>query len=71
MIVSYFEWVQGLQQLFWDEAEVMNRLYLILDRSFEHVMARALRDSLSNRNAALAIGIEKLRHAKSVRGLFP
>jgi glutamate dehydrogenase (NAD(P)+) len=71
VIVSYFEWVQGLQQLFWDEAEVMNRLYLILDRSFEHVMARALRDNLSNRSAALAIGIEKLRYAKSVRGLFP
>ena len=35
VVVSYFEWVQDLQQLFWEEEEVMRREYQILDRAFE------------------------------------
>jgi hypothetical protein len=35
VVVSYFEWVQDLQQLFWEEEEVMRREYKILDRAFE------------------------------------
>jgi glutamate dehydrogenase (NAD(P)+) len=71
VVVSYFEWVQDLQQLFWDEAEVMSRLYHVLDRAFAAVMARADRDHIPHRTAAMAIGVEKVRSAKQVRGLFP
>ena len=55
VIVSYFEWVQGLQQFFWTEAEVMERLYKALDRSYRAVIERARKDGISNRKAALAI----------------
>ena len=34
VVVSYFEWVQDLQQFFWDEAEVMNKLYHVLEKAF-------------------------------------
>jgi glutamate dehydrogenase (NAD(P)+) len=71
VVVSYFEWVQDLQQLFWEEAEVTRREYQILDRAFEHTIARAKADNVSHRTAAMAIGVEKVRAAKNTRGLFP
>lgn len=71
VVVSYFEWVQDLQQFFWDEAEVMSKLYHVLDRAFTQVMLRAERDGVPHRTAAMAIGVEKVRNAKNMRGLFP
>ncbi len=71
VVVSYFEWVQDLQQFFWDEPEVMNRLCHVLDRAFAEVMARVERDKVTHRTAAMAIGVDKVRSAKKVRGLFP
>jgi glutamate dehydrogenase (NAD(P)+) len=71
VIVSYFEWVQGLQQFFWDEAEVIERLNRALERSFQQVLNRSKRDGISHRNAALAIGVETVHRAKKTRGLFP
>jgi glutamate dehydrogenase (NAD(P)+) len=71
VVVSYFEWLQDLQQFFWDEAEVMSKLYHVLDRAFAQVMARADRDKVPHRTAAMAIGVAKVRSAKNTRGLFP
>ncbi len=69
--VSYFEWVQDLQQYFWSKDEVMDRLERALDRSWAMVAARARRDGVSSRTAAMAIGVERVRKAKQARGLFP
>jgi glutamate dehydrogenase (NAD(P)+) len=71
VVVSYFEWVQDLQQFFWDESEVMGKLYHVLDRAFAQVMKRVEQDGVSHRTAAMAIGVEKVRSAKNTRGLFP
>ena len=71
VVVSYFEWVQDLQRLFWEEKEVMRREYEILDRAFERMCSRAKQDKISNRTAAMAIGVERVRNAKATRGLFP
>ena len=71
VVVSYFEWVQDLQQLFWEETEVNTRLTQILDRAFDQVNARVRRDNVSYRTAAMATGVEKVRAAKQLRGLFP
>jgi glutamate dehydrogenase (NAD(P)+) len=71
VVVSYFEWVQDLQQFFWDESEVMDKLYHVLDRAFTQVMRRVDRDNVPHRTAAMAIGVEKVRSAKNTRGLFP
>ena len=71
VVVSYFEWVQDLQQLFWEEEEVMRREYQILDRAFEAMVARAKADGIPHRTAAMTIGVEKVRAAKTTRGLFP
>ena len=69
--VSYFEWVQDLQQYFWSREEVMDRLERALDRSWGQVVERARRDGVANRTAAMAIGVERVRKAKLERGLFP
>ena len=71
VVVSYFEWVQDLAQLFWEEEEVTRREYHILDRAFDQMVARARKDRISHRTAAMAIGVEKVRAAKLTRGLFP
>ncbi len=71
VIVSYFEWVQDLQQYFWSRDEVMDRLERALDRSWAMVVARAKRDGVSNRTAAMAIGVERVVKTKQMRGLFP
>ena len=71
VIVSYFEWVQDLQQYFWSRDEVMDRLERALDRSWGMVVARAKRDGVSNRTAAMAIGVERVVKTKQMRGLFP
>jgi glutamate dehydrogenase (NAD(P)+) len=71
VIVSYFEWVQDLAQYFWSKEEVMERLERALDRSWAQVVERARRDGVSNRTAAMAIGVERVRKAKLARGLFP
>ncbi|AWJ87962.1 hypothetical protein TSH58p_31170 (plasmid) [Azospirillum sp. TSH58] len=71
VIVSYFEWVQDLQQFFWGRDEVIGRLYGHLDRVFHQVTERAARERVSTRVAAMAIGVSKVRDAKKTRGLFP
>lgn len=71
VIVSYFEWVQDIQRLFWDESEVLDKLYRSLERSLQCVLAKAEAENISNRDAALALGVETVRRAKATRGLFP
>ena len=71
VIVSYFEWVQDLQQFFWEEDEVNTKLRQVLNKAFDRTFARVERDKVSERTAAMAIGVERVRDAKATRGLFP
>jgi glutamate dehydrogenase (NAD(P)+) len=69
--VSYFEWVQGLQHLFWKEREVYERLREIITTAFAQVLATAQEKKVDMRMAALMIGIQKIATAKLARGVFP
>jgi len=71
VVVSYFEWVQDLQRLFWTEREVNDRLERLLDQAFTQVTRRAQAERISNRTSAMAIGVAKVRAGKQLRGLFP
>jgi glutamate dehydrogenase (NAD(P)+) len=71
VIVSYFEWVQGLQSFLWSEMEVTDKLFRILEHSFSQVIRRAKEHRISHRTAAMAIGVERVLRAKKTRGLFP
>ena len=71
VVVSYFEWVQDLQSFFWDEAEIMNKLYRILETAFRQTVNTARDRGISMRTAALSLGIQRVHEAKRKRGLFP
>nr|MCU0793198.1 Glu/Leu/Phe/Val dehydrogenase [Opitutaceae bacterium] len=71
VIVSYFEWVQDLQSLFWTRTEVLEKLYALLDRAWEAVEAQRVRLRCPRRLAALTLGIGRVAEAKAARGLFP
>ena len=71
VIVSYFEWVQGLQSFLWSETEVTDKLFRILEHSFAQVIRRAKDHKIAHRTAAMAIGVERVLRAKKMRGLFP
>jgi glutamate dehydrogenase (NAD(P)+) len=71
VIVSYFEWIQSLQSFFWNETEVVDRLFRVLEQSFGAMIKRAKEEKIPHRMAALAIGVERVMQACRDRGLFP
>ena len=71
VIVSYFEWVQDLQGLFWSEAEVNNQLEKIMIRSFKEIYEVAQKRKLAMRVAAYVQAVGRVSDATNVRGLFP
>ncbi len=71
VVVSYFEWVQGLQHLFWSEEEVVQKLNYLLDRAFEEVYSLHMEKNVDPRTAAMMIGVGRVAAAKMLRGLYP
>ena len=71
VIVSYFEWVQDLQNFFWSETEVTDRLFRIMEGAFTAMLKRARTQKIPHRIAAMSIGVERVVAAKATRGLFP
>ena len=71
VIVSYFEWVQGLQQFFWNEKEVNEKLSELMARAFNKVAENAGKHNCGMKTAALITSIERLSQAMLLRGLFP
>jgi len=69
--VSYFEWVQGLQQFFWSEQEVNDRLIRLMQRASKDVWTVSRAKGVDLRTAALMRGIERVAEAKRRRGVFP
>jgi len=69
--VSYFEWVQDLQNYFWSENETVARLREIMSRAFAEVLAISMDRHVTMREAALIKGVERVAKAKLVRGVYP
>ncbi len=69
--VSYFEWVQDLQQLMWSEEMVNQKLQELMLRAFHQVCHVARTRQLTMRTAALSLGVEKVAKEKQRRGLYP
>jgi glutamate dehydrogenase (NAD(P)+) len=70
VVVSYFEWVQDLQNFFWTEDEVNKKLRDILTKAFHEVLNLSLKENIDMRSAALMIGIERVAQAMLWRGLY-
>jgi glutamate dehydrogenase (NAD(P)+) len=71
VIVSYFEWVQNIQELTWEEEQINETLKKILIRSFGQVLDIVKEHQVSFRIAAYMLAISKLAKAKKIRGVFP
>ena len=71
VVVSYFEWVQGLQEYFWKEGEVNARLNDISTRAFNETWATRESRGTSMRMAAYGLGVQRVSEATTTRGLYP
>ncbi len=71
VVVSYFEWVQGLQEYFWKEAEVNAKLNDIVTRAFEETWETATTRHLPMRLAAYGLAVQRVAEATVTRGIYP
>ena len=71
VIVSYFEWVQDLQNYFWTETQINRRLKQVLIKAFREVYAEGRRSQVDMRTAALMLGVRRVANGTQIRGLFP
>lgn len=71
VIVSYFEWVQNLQAMKWDEENINDRLKNILTNAFCEVWDKAGEKDTTMRMGAYMVALERLAKAQSMRGIFP
>jgi glutamate dehydrogenase (NAD(P)+) len=71
VVVSYFEWVQGLQEYFWKENEVNARLNDIMTRAFNETWQTHEQRGVSMRTAAYGIAVNRVAEATMTRGLYP
>jgi glutamate dehydrogenase (NAD(P)+) len=69
--VSYFEWVQGLTNFFWKEADVHQRLKEIMDEAFDAVHDESKRLGVTMREGAMALAVSRVAEAFKMRGLWP
>jgi glutamate dehydrogenase (NAD(P)+) len=69
--VSYFEWVQGLQNFFWDAKRVQDELQQVMEKAFDEVNAKADAADCDYRTAAYSIAISRVAEASKLKGLFP
>jgi glutamate dehydrogenase (NAD(P)+) len=71
VVVSYFEWVQGLQEYFWKEDEVNAKLNDIVTRAFDETWATVQARKTSMRMAAYGLAVQRVAEATITRGLYP
>lgn len=71
VVVSYFEWVQNLQELTWEITDVNEMLEKVMKRAFGEVTAKAAAFGINYRLAAYAVAVDRICTAKKKRGIFP
>ena len=71
VVVSYFEWVQGLQEYFWKEPEVNAKLNDIVTRAFNETWATHQSRGVSMRLAAYGLAVQRVAEATVTRGIYP
>lgn len=69
--VSYLEWVQDLQSFFWPVEEINVKLHALITQAFNNVLACAKDRSVSLRDAALILAIQRISDAIVIRGIYP
>ena len=68
--VSYFEWVQNLQNYYWEFDEVQQKEDALLSKAFEEVWALSEKYKTDLRNASYMKSIERIAKAMKLRGWY-
>lgn len=71
VIVSYFEWVQNIQELTWERDQVNQMLSDLMTKSFREIVSVAEECSCTYRMAAYIVALRKLIYAEEIKGIFP
>ena len=71
VIVSYFEWVQNIQELTWDRDQVNEMLEKLMTRSFQSLLDVVNECHCTLRMAAYIVALRKLVTAEKMKGIFP
>ena len=71
VIVSYFEWVQNIQELTWDRDQVNKMLEKLMSRSFQSILDVTEECHCSFRMAAYIVALRKLVYTEQIKGIFP
>ena len=71
VIVSYLEWVQNLERLYWSEDEVNERLEKKITSAFTRVHAETTKRNVSMRTGALIVGVGRVAEAIGTLGIWP
>jgi len=71
VVVSYFEWLQGMQRLLWKTSEIKRKLKHIMTKAFNEVSDVAADRSVDMRTAATILGVERVAEAIKMRGFYP
>jgi len=70
VVCSYFEWVQNIQCLPWEEEETNQRLGKVMQRALREVLDMSKERNISLRLAAFVLGVERVAQAAILRGVF-
>jgi glutamate dehydrogenase (NAD(P)+) len=71
VIVSYFEWVQGIASFFWDLETVNKKLHGVMKEAFDRVMATQKKHKCNMKQAAFIASLDRLQGAMRLRGMWP
>lgn len=71
VIVSYFEWVQGLQHFFWDLEQINHKLKSIMNDAFNHVFTVSQKFKCDMKTAAMIASLQRLEKSMKLRGMWP
>lgn len=71
VVVSYFEWAQNIQSLYWSEEDVNKKLATIMDTAFDGVWDISKEKTVPLRTGAYCIAVKRVVDAMEARGLWP
>ncbi|RLD16202.1 MAG: glutamate dehydrogenase [Caldiserica bacterium] len=69
--VSYFEWVQDLQEHFWEKRDIYRKLSLVMRKSFNEVLNISKKEKCSLRTSAYILAVSRVAEAVRLRGIYP
>lgn len=71
VIVSYFEWVQNIQEMTWEKPQVNEMLETIMTKAFGEIVEESKKSHCTLRMAAYIIALKRLIHTEEIKGIFP